>query len=258
MNQDGMAVMPVRPLILAALIGTLAAAGHAAPTARVGSLRALLEEHGVLAIERQLQLGDLIADSSWTYHMDSERLTFSNGRSFHADILGTEANGTWLWSWANEASHIPDGALVAARRLREIGQREGIAELSDRELPLERGGCHRLALATAHLVGGGPYYRGPAGDATVCLLITDPAFPGLAEPFIPRIVNAWQMFTAGGFDVDPQRAFVAYVHARGFFVERAERTLRAHHPHAGSLTATLDDRGRIAKLESTLVPKPKR
>ena len=95
-------------------------------------------------------------------------------------VLGTvsEYSHTWLWSWANSESNIPDGLLTAALQLQEKGRALELSELVEPEFdvdPFHKG--HALAMAATGVLGAAAYYRGPYEGGAVFLLIPSLQMP---------------------------------------------------------------------------------
>lgn len=212
--------------------------------------RALVSRTAGVALERQLHLADVVGERPWQYEVDSGELTFGTDLSFHAEILGTESTtgGTWLWSWANVASDLPPAATRVARRLRERGRRDGIAELRDAELSLDRVTGHELAMIAVGLGEGFAYYNAPHEGGAVLLVITDRRFPALPDPELAR----WSRLLAElptSAEIDHRAAYEALFRARGFEVTSEGSTLRARRSGVGEWTLTFDERGRMTQLE---------
>jgi hypothetical protein len=98
-------------------------------------------------------------------------------------ILGTESESsdTWLWSWANSASNIPEQQLQAARALKELGEAEGIEELTVSKLPRQRLSSHLLGAVALGVLNKPAYYRAKTEGSALLCLIDDPTFPALPE-----------------------------------------------------------------------------
>jgi hypothetical protein len=92
------------------------------------------------SLDLQLFFSDMIEDYDWQYDFESGLLAFGNQYRWQALLLGTEseASGTWLWAWANEASNIPAHLLVASLALKAYGEQHGIPELTTPQLPLDQ------------------------------------------------------------------------------------------------------------------------
>jgi hypothetical protein len=78
----------------------------------------LLCTYGAAAFDKQIQLSDLIANRSFQVDLNQGHIEFCGGDSLTIPIqlLGTESDGdsTWLWSWANSASNLPENLVRVA------------------------------------------------------------------------------------------------------------------------------------------------
>ncbi|MDS9993261.1 hypothetical protein PNQ69_10775 [Xanthomonas sp. A2111] len=95
------------------------------------AFRAALARHIGSAYARQLALADVLAERRWQVDLGEGRVHFGEDLSFPLQLLGTaaEASASWLWAWANTASHLPPALLADAAALRAYGEHEGIEEL---------------------------------------------------------------------------------------------------------------------------------
>ena len=238
-------VSPLLPSLLVALLPS----PQARAEAPVETLSSLLDEFGGVAMERQLQLADLVGKREWTFSMETGTLAFDDQHRYAVQILGTEAGEkpNWLWSWANKESNLPPRLVRAAERVRQEGERRGVFELKEGTFSGARVDGHALAMVAEGLAGGAAYYRAPYEGGVVYLLITDPKFPPLPEPSTARMADAFEALV-GRTNVDPRRSFEAYARARGFTVIERAGDLVATHPKAGILVVRRDEKGRVTKL----------
>lgn len=227
--------------------------GGTPPAAPSPAYRRLLSENAGVALERQRFLADLIGDRPWEYDVDTGRLTFGDDLVYRAEILGSEAvgPGTWLWSWANAESSFPPAITKVASRLRARGARDGIAELSDPEVPLDRVSGHELAMIAVGLGEGFAYYSGPHDGGAVLLLITDDRYPALPEPEGARWMTLLSQLTMVA-ELDQRVAYESLFRARGFEVSSDGDTLRARRDGVGEVALSFDALGRMTQLDGAI------
>lgn len=181
----------------------------------MGTLQALFDEHAGIALSRQRDLGARIGDWSWQFDMDAGTMTFEKAGflgfgkkriTSACQVLGSESesSATWLWSWANTQSGLPPALLRAAEKLRGIGERGSIRELTERSLPLERWDGHQLAMIAAGLTDAPGYYRGPYDGGALFVLLLEPTLrTEVPQPLVRFSTVLPELL--GGFEVHDHR-----------------------------------------------------
>lgn len=222
----------------------------------MSSFTSLLEQHGALAMEKQLALGDLVGHLSWNVDIERGTITFGDLYEFPIQVLGTEAErpGTWLWSWANGASDIPPALLYCAEHLREFGSREGIPVLYSPEWSLEQVNGHLLSMVASGICQASAYYKAPYDRGAMFMLMNAPVVALADPPDLARMINLFMQFISMVEVADHKHAFESYATARGLSVEHKPDTILAHFNEKQALKATFDQQGRLAELTTTLSP----
>ena len=220
----------------------------------------LVDRYIGLSFRKQLALADFLGKHSFQVSLSKGTVDFGKGpglfgkrRVYPIQVLGTEAedSGTWLWAWANEASHIPAGLLEAVGRVRSYGEAKGVAELTTAQLPSREYPGHLLSLVASGIAGADAYYRGPyLGGAAFFLVGGTP----LAQP-VPtpqeRIARVL-MEVISNFDVQHRAMARSYLKAEGFRLDEDGSVLSAAGPAGQSLRIEFDDQGRIANVNALI------
>lgn len=208
----------------------------------------LFTQHAATGVARQLALADLLDDRGWELDLTAGTVTFGTDLTYPIQLLGTEseADGTWLWAWANEESNLPPALLQLCGWLREYGRRAGLSELTDPTFPLDRADGHRLAILASGLTGR-CYYRGPYDGGAVFFHLENvpaevlaPVSPERALTVLGQVVEA--------FPVDHRSAAVAFMHQQGWQVEPANDVVVGRHPSGSDIRIEFDRQGRISQL----------
>ncbi|MGX6447002.1 DUF6882 domain-containing protein [Patulibacter sp. S7RM1-6] len=128
----------------------------------------------------------------WEFDADAAQLGFEGVGFLPAQVLGTlaDADGTWLWSWANES--LPEPVTYAAARLRDE-----LARLPA-PTPLAEDVTRRIGVLDAAIVGAwnteadGYYIAPTGGGATVVFLVKHPELAKRRIPYerLPLVVAA--------------------------------------------------------------------
>lgn len=160
----------------------------------------LFLKHVAASYEKQLYLSEIVQNKSWALDKQSGLLTFGSGNdeiSFKAQILGTQSDisNTWVWAWGNQASNFTAEVLVECGKLRQVGELNGIKELTERKLECnEKINGHMLSMVASGVCEANAYYRGPYEGGAVFLLIKDPKYP-MDKSSLGNAIRIAQNFT---------------------------------------------------------------
>jgi hypothetical protein len=119
---------------------------------------------------------------AWAYDVERCALDLGGEEELYAGILGTmaEADGTWLWAWANPS--LPEDAAALATTVRDHVATWGQATPLDDDVTGEVGVLEAALVGAWHSNSEG-YYIAPTGQGgTVVLLVQD---EDLAKQRIP-------------------------------------------------------------------------
>lgn len=229
----------------------------------MADLGTLFHDHAAGAFERQLRLAEVLDGRAWQFDKDAGTLTFAKKGFFGkplvvpVQVLGTESESanTWLWSWANAASKLPEVLTRVARNLRALGEREGIVQLVEPEVSLEEMGGDQIALVASGVAGAAGYYRCPYPGGAMYTLLSDRALlPPLAHPVVRTLSVFPQAIDAIDFD-DPRGAFRGLLRELGFsVVESGGGAIAGMLPGKGDVLARFDDDGRFVEITGNARP----
>lgn len=159
-----------------------------------------------------------------------------------------------LWGWAH-----PQGGGEVAGRVKELGERFGITDLTSPELPFDAG--DDIAATTAHLghlaacVGVeatrlSPYYTVNAGGGTRLVMVLEGI--DVPEPSLMQVASRIEPVLTSGIITDHRSAVLGLAeHREGFTVEDQGQQLVLS-DETGSVTFSLDDRQRITNASMSL------
>lgn len=211
-----------------------------------------LEEYAFRIAENSLRLGEFIGDADWNLDVKGGLLSFVHPRSGDtlvrcpAQIVGSEsdANGTFLWAWANTASGLPDTVLQAVNHLRETAETENAdpAFQTAEPFPLPHPSfSSEAAYLCAGVADGCAVYRCPYdGGAAHVVVMTCPELDTLPADSLRAIRAITSCISV--FELDHQAALHAYAgepDKNGVYAAKGVRV-------------TFDEQGRIANMEATL------
>lgn len=228
----------------------------------ITTLSDVLDDGAFISTERQRRLADVVGahgpyGDRWDVDLSRGVLTFS-GRDgtleTPAHLVGSAAPGpgTWMWGWRN-VNGVPDAVVARSARVRELGERFGIAELIEAEVRL-RGEPRQDAVEYAVVAGlvndGLPHYTADVGSGTVVAFLVEEPRAALPAPSCVTASTVIGETLMGGAVRDQRRALTAYAELRGFGLEQnaAGYVLTATD---GRLAVAIDDAGRITGLSGT-------
>jgi hypothetical protein len=121
---------------------------------------------------------DLDASVDWHYDLDDAVLEFSRVgamvRRFRVVLAGTTSNaeGTWLWSWANES--LSRRVTQGIEDVRRFGEANGFDGLTQSEWPAQDPYVGDVAAVAGNIIGAIGYFRAIGRDVTLYFLLTEP------------------------------------------------------------------------------------
>ena len=210
-----------------------------------------------MAFEKQLFMSDVIGpDHQFMVDISAGRIDFGNDLVFAVQLVGTESDvsKTWLWAWANDASQLPASVLMGVEQLRDYGSEQDIAALTRAELPIDsyHNGHYFSLFASAYLLADA-YYRVPYESGALFLLVDDDRFPQDDRDPMQRITTTFPQVISALNLPSHRAAFLGYLKAHGITTDTdSAREIRAHSSNGQTLTASFDDRGRLADLNASL------
>lgn len=223
-------------------------------------IQELFCRHAAASFDKQRCLAALFGENfRWDFNMQDGVLSVSTAgqnMSLPVQILGTESyvSNTFLWSWANETSKIPRRLLQAAYKMRALGEKEGILEFGEPEVPLNAASGDFLSMIVAGICSASGYFRGPFGEGSVFLLIRDPSINLQSDNPLPRITSCFPEFISAVNVACQREAFIAYLNFYGLKVSTEGNTVAGVHSTAGRVSAQFDGLNRLTKLEAEMFP----
>lgn len=223
----------------------------------------LFTKHGAASYDKQIYLQAMLGKSGWGFDLNTGVLAFRRPHEeplqLTVQVLGTESEDTrsWLWAWANDSA-MPPSLMTSSLQLKQLGEADGIDELSSPELaitPLVNPA--RIALVACGILRGGATFRALYPHGAAHLLIKDPKYKRSVTRPIQRVVKAFPMFLSKHFVEDQRAAFMHYLKFYRLDVKEEGKSVIASTKAAPgsllslgqqSLTAEFDARNRLIGL----------
>ncbi len=143
------------------------------------TLQTLFDSHALSSFAKQRHLNELVGEDDWDLDLETAALSFSSGKTWKIQLLGSESfvSDTWLWAWANDQSDLPPDVLQLSERVRAFGEEHDIDELTQPDIPLDWGDGHMMSLIALGICNATAYYRCPHDNGAVFVVIDDKSFP---------------------------------------------------------------------------------
>ena len=220
------------------------------------TLERMFEVHAAYSLDKQLALADLLKGSKgWRFDMESGTITFGEQTAFPAQILGTESqsDGTWLWSWANIQSGIPEKLLKSAQQLRAFGQQHEVPDLTKEELPLAEVKGEFLAMIASGVCKSDGFYRGAYPGGAIYLLLQLPEHQKKAGDSAQRAASVFtEVITR--YSLNHRNAFLNYLHFKEYRVNNSGCDIVGTSLRGEQIAATFDRDGKLARIKALVKP----
>jgi hypothetical protein len=212
------------------------------------TLQPHVDRHVILSLEKQFRLLDLIGDRDWSADLEAGTMSFAAPKrrlrrseppiELGIALLGTEAEGSWLWGWANPGG-FPEPIVAAGRAVGDYGREHDLPPLYEPETAVDDDvSLERIGIIASGALDLKATYTGPAGDAHVLFGLDDPRLE--LGPFdAARLLTVLTHLIQIGLVRDWPAALQAYEHARGVDLDDV-------------VEIELDDLGRVTNLQSRL------
>ncbi|MBL1408287.1 DUF6882 domain-containing protein [Sphingobacterium faecale] len=209
----------------------------------------LLEQYGGIALEKQLDFGELMGDNNWNVDMTAGTISFCDSLSFPLQVLGTfsHSSETWLWAWANQQSDLPDSIQQNALQLKKYGEDNEIDLLRNPRFDFSTNELHLLGIIATGLCHADAYYIADYGQGAMLLTITDSRIKQVRHDTHDRLRFVFPQLISQ-FEMNHQNALRSYLRTKGYTVEETKTTLTAT-KDSDIIQAEFDDLSRLTNLK---------
>ena len=220
----------------------------------MATFRDLFIEHVGASLERQLDLEDKVGPCDWHLDMQAGTISFDtrpDALVVPMQVLGTEADAASLWiaAWSIDPKRMPPALAEASRKVKAIGEKEKIAELSTGRVALDEVDGEKYGIVATGLLRAPGYYRAPFAGGPMFILLTDPSLVTKPEKPAARIVEVFRRASDLLSPAEHKRAFAAYVKHHGGKLHEEEKQLRVEWK-GETLTARVDADGTVYSLDA--------
>jgi hypothetical protein len=185
---------------------------------------------------------------SWEFDMQKGQIVFGGQHRIPVQVIGTysKSQETFMWSWANVHSNIPDYQLKQAKALKQYGEDHGVVEFFDPTFAADLKICHAMCLVAVGMFRSSCYYFADFGQGLLLLTLSAPIVDAAEKKGMPPVLQTFPQLISG-FELNHRPTLVQYLKAKGFAVEEGDGSLKGRNG-AEIVEAKFDELGRMTKL----------
>ena len=208
----------------------------------------LFESYAAYGFEKQVDFSELIEDKSWDADLTRGSITFGDGLEFPLQIIGSFSYSvnTWLWSWANSQSNLPENLLIDAKALKEFGVKNKIDQLRTPEFSIKQEDLHRLGLIAVGMFDADAYYLADYGSGVMLMTVKSELIQQNRKDNHYRIFTTFPQVISN-FEVDHRNTLIHYLKSKGYEVEESDTQVIGTKANE-KCTASLDSLNRVVNL----------
>lgn len=218
------------------------------PVAPSPTLQELFEQFAGSSFEKQFTFAEVIGNNNWSVDMIQGLIKFGDALVFPLQVLGTfsHASQTWLWGWANTESGIPEGLLLQANMLKQLGETHAIPELRDSQFEAQSTDLHTLGCVASGMFNNSAYYLADYRGGVLLAAVPDVGIEVDQSMDHHRVLVVFpQLITH--FELNHRRALQHYLEAKGYAVTQTENGITATREDR-NITADFDEHGLLMSL----------
>ena len=208
----------------------------------------LIEQFGGIALDKQIDLDDLIGENNWNVDMTKGEISFGGNLVFPIQVLGTfsYSSETWLWAWANTKSGLSETVTKQAQQLKKYGEENGIDLLRNSEFDVNDDDLHLIGLIASGMFNSSGYYIADYGQGAMVVTIKSDKVDKIQKDNHKRILTVFPQLISQ-FEMNHYLALTNYLTAKNYDISENGTKLSAS-KNGQTITAEFDDQSRLTKL----------
>jgi Family of unknown function (DUF6882) len=182
---------------------------------RVNKLFTYLENYGLLSLEKQDKLADVIGEHTYEIDLDDGTIRFDSAE-FPFQVLGTESDNTltWLWAWAEEQTEIQENLITTSRTLRDWGEKEDLPELFTPSVDLGLVDGLAFALIASEVCKASCFYHDVYEGGSLFILLFDNRIDSQPSCNLTRLSKQF-LNLISLYELNHKNALLSYLNAKG-------------------------------------------
>ncbi|KAF2513877.1 DUF6882 domain-containing protein [Flavobacterium foetidum] len=217
-------------------------------TAQLRTEQQLLERYAGIVMDRQLDFGDLIGENNWNINISNQEISFGADFVFPIQVLGTVSHSsqTWLWSWANKQSGLPESIIQDALKLKKYGEENEIDLLRKDTFSFTKDDLHLMGIIASGINNSSGYYICDYGQGAMVVTIKSEQIDKARTENHLRIMTVFPQLISE-FEVNHNTALTYYLTDKGYSIsENGSRLIASK--NGETVTAEFDELSRLTKL----------
>lgn len=208
----------------------------------------LLERYGGIALDKQLNFGDVIGNNSWDVDIAQGTISFGPHLTFPMQVLGTisHASQTWLWAWANTKSGLPEGIIQQSLLLKKYGEDHQIDLLRNDTFDFSKDQLHIVGLIASGMFHSSGYYIADYGQGAMVVTVKSNAVDRSVSEDQHKVLTVFPQLISQ-FDMNHKNALTHYLSAKGYVVTISENNLTGA-KNGNTITAEFDRSSRLINI----------
>lgn len=211
----------------------------------------LLERFGGIALDRQLNFGEIIGTIGWNVDMTKEEISFGPSLTFPMQALGTisHSSQSWLWAWANTKSGLSESITKQSLQLKKYGEDNEIDLLKNSTFDFSKDDLHLIGIIASGIFNSSAYYIADYGQGAMVVTIKsdklDKAFNNNPLSHL-RILTVFPQLISQ-FDMNHKLALTHYLTAKGYDISEDGNKITGTR-NGNSIVGQFDELSRLTSL----------
>jgi hypothetical protein len=208
----------------------------------------LIERYGGIALDKQLDFGEVIGNNPWNVNMNQGTISFGQNLTFPVQVLGTisHSSQTWLWAWANTKSGLSESIIQQSLLLKKYGEENEIDLLRNDTFGFSKNELHVMGIIASGMFNSSAYYIADYGQGAMVVTIKDNMVEKARTDSHHRILSVFPQLISQ-FDMDHKKALANYLTAKGYALTETGNTVTGT-KNGNTITGEFDDLSRLTKL----------
>jgi hypothetical protein len=211
----------------------------------------LLERFGGIALDRQLNFGEIIGTNGWNVDMGKEEISFGPSLAFPMQALGTisHSSQSWLWAWANTKSGLSESVIKQSLQLKKYGEDNGIELLKNSTFDFTKDDLHLIGIIASGMFNSSAYYIADYGQgAMVVTIISDKVDKAFNDNPLShlRILTVFPQLISQ-FEMNHKLALTHYLTVKGYDISEDGNKITGTR-NGNSIVGQFDELSRLTSL----------
>lgn len=209
----------------------------------------LIERFGASALDKQIDLGEIVGENNWNIDMTKGEISFGDNLVFPIQVLGTFSylSETWLWAWANTKSELSENITQQAHQLKKYGEVHEIDLLRNSEIDFTNDDLHLIGLIASGMFNSSGYYIADYGQGAMVVTIKSEKVDNIRKDDHLRILTVFPQLISQ-FEINHNLTLTNYLTDKGYQISKNGSELTAT-KNGKTIKAQFDELSRLTQLD---------